>query len=423
MAAEGEFAFVIAVFAVDNELISKDLYASVVLAVLISTIIPPFCLRYIISRYNQKSQDKVQEAIQIEYNRQETLEHLTEEEREQQLKEGIVGNTALFVCIQIQCRSKWGILTTILNTCQKLGLEIIDNRSWHPRGVDTTMVNEIYASNTTGGEGPIEDRIAHIQDQFYEAIGQDEGDSKVKVTRWLPGVLKEITEEVVEEVEKPTEEGRAPARTLRKSVSSRLAFEATKALESKRNLQLAATQEKTVEEILAESGAGPAPETADTAEPAEGTKKRKRVRQKMRSTPVTGGSLFGDDLDSLAPLPKPDADLTATGRRKSFLESMGQQGKPAELVVGREVFKIRISPETLSRIRKGYSGSYVGDEGIHISTEDLPVETRLQGFVRNPNQNLMRITEEPPEDGASEFSDTGGFSDEFSKDDPPGKMM
>jgi Kef-type K+ transport system membrane component KefB len=42
MAAEGEFAFVIAVFNVDSGLISKDIYASIVLAVLLSTIVPPF---------------------------------------------------------------------------------------------------------------------------------------------------------------------------------------------------------------------------------------------------------------------------------------------------------------------------------------------------------------------------------------------
>jgi Kef-type K+ transport system membrane component KefB len=42
MASEGEFAFVIAVFAVDNGLTDRGLYASVVLAVLLSEIIPPF---------------------------------------------------------------------------------------------------------------------------------------------------------------------------------------------------------------------------------------------------------------------------------------------------------------------------------------------------------------------------------------------
>lgn len=51
MASEGEFAFVIAVFAVDNGLTDRGLYASVVLAVLLSEIIPPFLLRYTIAKY------------------------------------------------------------------------------------------------------------------------------------------------------------------------------------------------------------------------------------------------------------------------------------------------------------------------------------------------------------------------------------
>ena len=54
MAAEGEFAFVIAVFIVDNGLIDTEMYSSIVLAVLLSTIIPPFLLRYTINHYNKK---------------------------------------------------------------------------------------------------------------------------------------------------------------------------------------------------------------------------------------------------------------------------------------------------------------------------------------------------------------------------------
>mmetsp|Transcript_6813 Transcript_6813/g.10317 ORF Transcript_6813/g.10317 Transcript_6813/m.10317 type:complete len:82 (-) Transcript_6813:1188-1433(-) len=41
----------------------------------------------------------------------------------------------------------------ILTACQRLGLEIIDNRSCHPRGIDTTMVNKIYASDPDGLQG------------------------------------------------------------------------------------------------------------------------------------------------------------------------------------------------------------------------------------------------------------------------------
>lgn len=50
MMAEGEFALVIAVFAVDEDLISSDLYASIVLAILLSAIIAPFSLRVVIKK-------------------------------------------------------------------------------------------------------------------------------------------------------------------------------------------------------------------------------------------------------------------------------------------------------------------------------------------------------------------------------------
>mmetsp|Transcript_9957 Transcript_9957/g.14561 ORF Transcript_9957/g.14561 Transcript_9957/m.14561 type:complete len:85 (-) Transcript_9957:758-1012(-) len=81
-----------------------------------------------------------------------SLEHSTEDgrEREKQLRENILNDTTLFLCIQIQCKSVWGILPMILTACQRLGLETIDNRSCHPRGIDTTMVNKIYASDPDG---------------------------------------------------------------------------------------------------------------------------------------------------------------------------------------------------------------------------------------------------------------------------------
>ena len=65
MAAEGEFAFVIAVYSVDQGLIDKDMYAAVVLAVLLSTIVPPFLLRYTISFYNKKAEETVQDIAQV----------------------------------------------------------------------------------------------------------------------------------------------------------------------------------------------------------------------------------------------------------------------------------------------------------------------------------------------------------------------
>ena len=149
MAAEGEFAFVIAVFGVDNGLIDKDLYASVVLAVLISTIIPPFALRFTISYYNKKAEETVKQAVKDEMKRKHDLESIVDEpDHNQVLEEGIRNKSAVFLCIQTQSESSWGLMHRLMGTLAKLGLEVIDHRAWSPRGVNTTLVNEIYAKDT-----------------------------------------------------------------------------------------------------------------------------------------------------------------------------------------------------------------------------------------------------------------------------------
>jgi hypothetical protein len=53
---------VIAAFAVDNELIEKDLYSSIVLAILLSTIIAPFSLRLTIGYFNKRAMAAVLKA-------------------------------------------------------------------------------------------------------------------------------------------------------------------------------------------------------------------------------------------------------------------------------------------------------------------------------------------------------------------------
>ncbi len=118
MAAEGEFAFVIAVFAVDDGLIHPDLYASVVLAVLLSTIIPPFLLRFTIAYYNKKGQETVERAAEEEGMRKHVLGH----ELEDSLVAGIKNKTTVFLCIQTQSDSKWGLLNSIMATMGKVRL-------------------------------------------------------------------------------------------------------------------------------------------------------------------------------------------------------------------------------------------------------------------------------------------------------------
>lgn len=112
MAAEGEFAFVIAVFAVGEGLIDKDLYAKVVLAVLLSTIVPPFLLRFTISYYNKQSQAEVQKLAEEEEERRKLGTDI--EKQDEDLIKGIKDKSAIFLCIQTQSDSKWGLLNSIM---------------------------------------------------------------------------------------------------------------------------------------------------------------------------------------------------------------------------------------------------------------------------------------------------------------------
>jgi len=196
MAAEGEFAFVIAVFSVDNALIDKDLYASVVLAVLFSTIIPPFLLRFTISYYHKRTESDIQQLADDEMKKNHELEADTNtsassENREEILAGEIRNERAVFFCIQTQCSSKWGLLHAMMAAIGKMGLDIIDHRSWHPRGISTTLVNEIYCKDKIllekgKSQEALEARIAEIQKTLEETISQP-NTSKVKVSRWFPG--------------------------------------------------------------------------------------------------------------------------------------------------------------------------------------------------------------------------------------------
>lgn len=152
MAAEGEFAFVIAVFAVGDGLIDKSLYAKVVLAVLLSTIIPPFLLRFTISYYNKKGEEAVENAAKEEEKRRHGLQP-----EDADIVSGILHGSTIFLCIQTQSESTWGLLNAIMGTMAKVrlvieiirtksypnfhchiklqnNLDVIDHRAWSPRG-------------------------------------------------------------------------------------------------------------------------------------------------------------------------------------------------------------------------------------------------------------------------------------------------
>jgi len=410
MAAEGEFAFVIAVFSVDNELISEDLYASVVLAVLISTIIPPFLLRFTIGYYNKRAEEAVRKLADEELKRQHDLHdegkedgELSETERAEQLAGAIKSERAVFMCIQAQAMAKWGLIPRMTETLAKLELDIIDHRSWHPRGINTTLITEVYVRDridfpSTAGKDEtqriLDDRMNEIKLALEKTINQKD-DARVKVQRWYPGVVEEYLE-TVKENSKVVE-----AKQL--NLEDRLVREASQRMNRNEELQTLATKQKSVKEIL--SGMQSEPTLPPVEEGVAMTAgkvpvKTRRRRQKMRSTPVVGGGLFEEGTSVTREEEKteaPEANGSSKDRWKTdFLNR--KSGHKAEIIVDGESYTIRVNESTLKALRTGYSGDMLDSRGViggglEIEPSESNVVNRLHGYIRNIPA-MTKITEE-----------------------------
>lgn len=189
MAAEGEFAFVVASFGVTNDLISEDLYASIVLAVLLSTILAPFCLRWSISHFNKRMHQTIYGGMDAGSS----------------LEEGIRKQSTIFYCIQIKSEPAWGIQMGIMEVLASLDLDVIDHRSWHPRQSEV-LVNEIYCTDSCEAfrgkdkldiEKQLGERIADVQRLLENVIDQSE--AIVKVHRWYPEPLLSDSDDDISE--------------------------------------------------------------------------------------------------------------------------------------------------------------------------------------------------------------------------------
>lgn len=235
-------------------------------------------------------------------------------------------------------------------------------------------------------------------------------DSKVKVTRWYPGVVNEIVEEVEEKtVTKGTKR--------RASVQDRLLTEAQQALENKRTLQTEATQEKSFKQLTEGLSIPDADLPVDPDAPPK--QKARRIRHKMRSTPVFGGSLFGEetgDAGTAGPSPQKKEEAKEASNSPGldiWKRGFEAAGHSAEINVNGETFNIRVSDETLKNMRKGFNGEASVNgrgmivQGLSIDQSNAPVVNMLQGYVRN--QQLVNIQEEKHNDIASESS--GHFSE------------
>jgi post-segregation antitoxin (ccd killing protein) len=73
---------------------------------------------------------------------------------------------------------------------QQLQLEVIDIRSWNPRGIDSTLVSEAYVRChhiSSDDDAVVDGRSADISAAMTAAINQPL--AKIKVMRWHPGAL------------------------------------------------------------------------------------------------------------------------------------------------------------------------------------------------------------------------------------------
>lgn len=165
-----------------------------------------------------------------------------------------------------------------------------------------------------------------------------------------------------------------------------------------------------------------APPAADAQGQADSLapKKTRRRRQKMRSTPVVGGGLFGEGRDDnkeedgrasggFKPLP-----LSGQGKSSAslLLNTFKQSGHAAELICEGEVYKIRINDATLRNLRAGYSGETLDTRGITVSGgmsiqhDDNNVVNQLHGYIRSLAP-LGQISEDG-EEGSDAMSDQKG---------------
>jgi hypothetical protein len=281
------------------------------------------------------------------------------------------------------------------------GLEVIDHRSWHPRGVNTTLVNEVYAKaqlpeGQQDTKDAVEARFLVIKTAIMKVI--DQPGAKVKVQRWYPGVVKEITEKM------DSRHGKSQDIAEKLNIGDRLLSEATNELEKHREMQTQLTKEKSVAAIMKELSSEPAaiPEFSAGEGIPTGKPKRRR-RQKMRSTPVVGASLFGENASDVSteeeevvePKRRPLGPLNVPMTRPKF--EARQPGYAAEIIINGEVFKIRVNDETLRGLRRGFSGDMLDSRGISVNGMTIQADSSnvvgmLKGFVRN--DTLAHIQEE-----------------------------
>eukprot|EP01084_Bolivina_argentea_P179029 309382_1 len=112
MSAWGEFAFILAAASYSMDSIDKQSYSSILMAVLLSVIISPLCLRMTLLLSNREKLKKLMLARDAHYGNG-------------------IENHPVYFCVHTKGRGKWGHQHTLLQCILNLNLEIIDFRAFN----------------------------------------------------------------------------------------------------------------------------------------------------------------------------------------------------------------------------------------------------------------------------------------------------
>ena len=183
MSAWGEFAFIIATASYEEGTIDKESFSSVLLAVLLSVIVSPYCLSFTLSYYEKQKAKRMEAHYE---------------------KIGDDNHHPVYFAINTKARGKWGHQDKILHRIFNLELEIIDFRAWHAAEYNYShhrplTKESFYVMDQHLALPPtrhiarkykhhLKARVSEIRKQLKECLGER---AIVNIKRWLPGVLQQ----------------------------------------------------------------------------------------------------------------------------------------------------------------------------------------------------------------------------------------
>lgn len=180
----GEFSFIIATLAFEGDLIDKEWYSAIILAVSISIIVSPLLLERNLERIAKHAEKAIENAME-------------------ETSSGEIGKRHnVFYCLQTRSHARWGQQSNLLTSVIESKCEIIDFRTFHPyhHVGDVHVLNELYLKDMTlelpvgvAPEGEdktkLENRLEELRSIIRDAI--HESDPEIKISRWEPGHVHE----------------------------------------------------------------------------------------------------------------------------------------------------------------------------------------------------------------------------------------